>query len=334
MQPYPSDEPLVSFVITAYNTEKFISDCLESILRQKGNYDFEIVVVDDASTDCTEAVVRSYSDPRIRYIRHATNQGAFVTVNHGFKHAQGKFIARIDSDDRYRSDFLATTIPILQQYPEVGLVYSDIAMIDVQGRVTSEKGNVQRGDRPEKGNELIPLLTENFIPAPTILARREAWETALPVPEGYSFCDWFLSINIAKKWEFFYIDQVLADYRIHPQNMHRTMIRDKMGERITMEILDQVFHESDRYSELSKAKGSIYARNYHTLADKYFACEMNADARRCYLATIYHAPRTVLNLSVLRHLLATLIKRKHYESFKSAMISFSSGLRSCDVVTK
>jgi glycosyltransferase involved in cell wall biosynthesis len=331
MQPYSSDKPLVSFVITAYNTEKFISECLDSILRQEGNYDFEIVIVDDASTDGTEGVVRSYTDPRIRYLRHATNQGAFVTVNHGFQQAQGKFVARIDSDDRYRSNFLTSTLPILQKYPEVGLVYGDIAMIDVQGIVTSEKGNVKRGDRPAKGNELIPLLTENFIPAPTILARREAWEDALPVPEGYSFCDWFLSVNIAKKWEFFYLDQVLADYRIHPQNMHRAMIRDKMGERITMEILAQVFREADQRSELREAKRSIYARNYNVLADKYFGSQMNADARRCYLATLYHQPSAVLNLSVLRHLFATFMKREYYEYLKSTLLNSSKGLQPYNV---
>jgi glycosyltransferase involved in cell wall biosynthesis len=319
MQPYQPDAPLVSFVVPAYNTEKFLADCVDSILKQEGNYDFEIVIVDDASTDGTEKVARSYTDKRIRYIRHATNQGAFVTINEAFENARGKFIARIDSDDRYRPNFLALTLPILQQNPEVGMVYGDIAMIDANGTIMTHGGHVQRGDRPVKGNELIPLLEKNYVPAPTVIARREAWADALPIPHGFSFCDWFLSVGIAKKWEFFYIDQVLADYRIHTQNMHHTMIFDKTGERITMQILDQVFGEPDRQQEKRKVKRRVYAKNYLILADKYFGCQMNADARRCYLAALRYKPTYFANIGLMRRLLGTLIGPQTYELSKTVL---------------
>jgi glycosyltransferase involved in cell wall biosynthesis len=321
MKPYQSGDPLVSFFVTAYNTEKFISDCLDSILNQTGGYDFEIVIVDDASTDNTEQVARSYTDPRIHYHRHATNQGAFVTVNDGFELSRGQFIARIDSDDRYRPDFLATALPILQQYPEVGLVYGDIAIMNTDGTITSKGHNVERDHRSMQGNELFPLLKKNYIPAPTILARREAWTSTLPVPHGFNFCDWFLSVGIAKTWDFFYVDQVVADYRIHTQNMHRKMIRDKMGEQITFQVLDQVFSEPDRQLEKRQHKADVYASNYLTLADKYFGSDMYEDARRCYLAAIRFQPKTLLISSVLRHLAATFLGLGVYERSKSLIKS-------------
>jgi glycosyltransferase involved in cell wall biosynthesis len=311
-------QPLISFCVTTYNTENYISDCLDSILNQEGGYEFEVIIVDDASTDRTEEVVKSYqNDRRIRYIRHSQNQGAFVTVNRGFEEAQGQFIARIDSDDRYRSNFLALTIPILEQYPEVGLVYGDIAMIDESGKITSAGNNVRRNNRKSKGNELIPLLTENYLPAPTTIAKREAWADALPVPEGYSFCDWYLSLGIAKKWEFFYIDSVLADYRIHTQNMHRTMTRDKMGERITFQVLDGFFSAAESQAEMQAMKLPVYAKNYYVLAEKYFGCQMTSDARRCYLKAIYYQPSLLLDLSLLRHLTGTLLGNEIYEASKS-----------------
>jgi glycosyltransferase involved in cell wall biosynthesis len=319
-------QPLISFCVTTYNTENYISDCLDSILNQEGGYDFEIIIVDDASTDRTEEVFKAYKDDnRIRYIRHAQNQGAFVTVNRGFEEAQGQFIARIDSDDRYRSNFLASTIPILEQYPEVGLVYGDIAMIDESGTITSSGNNVRRNNRKSKGNELIPLLIENYLPAPTTIAKREAWADALPVPDGYNFCDWYLSLGIAKRWEFFYIDSVLADYRIHNQNMHRAMTRDKMGERITFQVLDRIFAELERQAEKEEVRDKVYANHYLILADKYFGSQMNNDARRCYLKAIYYQPTLSLNLAILRHFTGAVIGKNLYNNSKKIVkIALSS----------
>lgn len=311
-----SSTPLVSFTVTAYNTEKYIAECLDSIFTQQGNYDFEVVVVDDASTDGTEQVVRSYTDSRLRYIRHSQNQGAFATVNRGFEEAKGQFVSRIDSDDRYRSDFLLTVVPILQKYPQVGLVYGDIAMINPQGKITSPSKNVQRQNLPIPGNELIPLLEKNYLPAPTTIARKEAWAEGLPVPPGFDFCDWYLSTSIAKKWDFYYCDQVLADYRVHPQNYHRSIILDKTGESIIFHVLKQIFNETERQDEKRKAKARIYGTNYLTLADNYFGFQMLDDARRCYFKVIQYQPHLGLQLHILVHLLGTFSGISRYEKLK------------------
>jgi glycosyltransferase involved in cell wall biosynthesis len=308
--------PLVSFTVTAYNTEAYISECLDSIFAQQGEYNYEVIVVDDASTDGTEAVVRTYSDPCLRYIRHSSNQGAFATVNRGFQEARGKFVARIDSDDRYRPDFLLTVVPILERYAEVGLVYGDIALINSAGDITSPSNNVNRHNLPPMGNELIPLLETNYLPAPTIIARREAWATGLPVPRGLDFCDWYLSTTIAKTWNFYYCSQVLADYRMHSQNHHVAVVLDKSGERVIRQVLDQVFSEPERKDEKQKAKARIYSRNYITLADKYFGHSMLADARRCYLLAIGYRPLLLLRLDVLRRVFGTLLGMEKYERFK------------------
>lgn len=320
--------PLVSFCVTAYNTEPYIAECLDSILSQQGNYDFEVIVIDDASTDETEQIVTTYRDSRIRYIRHTINQGAFVSVNRGFEEARGKFIARIDSDDRYASDFLISTIPVLQHYPEVGLVYGDIAMINHLGEMTSAQGNVERDGRSAKLNELIPLLLNNYIPAPTIIAKREAWQDALPVPHGYSFCDWYLSLGIAKRWEFFYLDKVLASYRIHSQNMHRTMIRDKMGERITFLVLDKILNDPEFVERTQVFKNQIYGTHYLNLGDKYFGYQMNEDARRCYIQAIRYQAQLLFNGAVMRHFLGTILGNQIYQLSKAIVKPlFSLGTR-------
>src|SRR5438128_3167006 len=98
--------PAVSFVVPVYNMEAFVADCLNSIFGQEGNHDYEVIVIDDASTDAGADVVATFDDPRIRLIRHRKNKGAAHTITEGLHAARGKYVARIDPDDRYRPHFL------------------------------------------------------------------------------------------------------------------------------------------------------------------------------------------------------------------------------------
>src|SRR5204862_51821 len=82
--------PLVSFVIPCYNYGRFLSDCLNSIFIQEGNYNFEIIAVDDASTDDTLEVLERFRDPRLRVMRHERNKGHVKTVNEGLAAARGE----------------------------------------------------------------------------------------------------------------------------------------------------------------------------------------------------------------------------------------------------
>ncbi len=101
--------PLVSFAVTCRNLELYIGDALGSIFRQTATDDFEIIVVDDASTDASAEVILATNDPRIRYIRHTERQGEAATVSEALMLARGTYVARLDGDDRLRPDFLERT---------------------------------------------------------------------------------------------------------------------------------------------------------------------------------------------------------------------------------
>src|SRR5438477_9970223 len=92
--------PLVSFFVQVYNTGPWVEECLRSILTQSGGYEFEVIVIDDASTDNTAELIGAISDQRIHFIRHRQNRGAIQTANEGYAAMGGKYIIRIDSDDR------------------------------------------------------------------------------------------------------------------------------------------------------------------------------------------------------------------------------------------
>src|SRR5262249_61921715 len=105
--------PKISFVVPVYNMEAFVGDCLNSILGQVGNHDYEVIVIDDASTDGSADVIATFDDPRIRLIRHRENLGSARTITEGLYAAHGAYVARIDPDDRYRPYFLNRTVEIL-----------------------------------------------------------------------------------------------------------------------------------------------------------------------------------------------------------------------------
>ncbi|HEX6066932.1 MAG TPA: glycosyltransferase [Longimicrobiales bacterium] len=315
--------PLVSFVVLSYNYARFIGDTIRSILAQEGEYPFEIIVVDDASTDNSHEVITSFSDARIRYFRHDRNQGHAATVTDGLREAQGKYVARVDSDDRYRPQFLQETIPILEAEAGVGLVYGDAAIINDEGVITALTTDVQHGGADYRGNEYVALLEKNFICAPTIIARREAWLAALPITEGLSFHDWWFTLQIARGWEFYYRDAVLADYRVHQSNYHTLIARNKTEESSILRLLNQLFSEPEKDAALERAKqdakSRIYASHYLTLALKYFGAGMGVDARRCYLAAVKRRPAYLSNAAVVRQLAATFLGIATYQRLKSVV---------------
>ncbi len=315
-----SDSPLVSFVVPCYDYARYLTDCLGSIFRLRGGYDIEVIAIDDCSQDNTLEILGGFSDPRLKVVKHAVNKGHVFTVNEGLEQTRGKYVARIDPDDRYRADFLLETVPKLETLAEIGAAYGDVAVIDEQGRMNCERSDVVHGNADFKGNELITLLQRNFICAPTLLARREAWMSAWPVPEGLAFNDWYFNIMLARRYEFYYVNKIVAEYRVHGANHHATIARDRTEEISIIRLLDKIFseQEEDKLLETEKRKHrrSIYAMQYLDFADKYFGFEMNRDARRCYWRAAVNAPATLFRSGVGRRLLATYVPRSLYDSGK------------------
>ena len=219
--------PLISFIVPCYNYGHFLTDCVESILKLEGGFDWELLLIDDASTDNTAEVIPSFSDPRIRVVTHPINLGHARTMNEGLRSARGRFIARIDPDDRYRPGFLTAVMGKFETFSEVGLVYGDVALIDERGQITAERCDAAHGGCDFRGNELVRLLERNFICAPAVIARREAWMQAAPVPEHLAFNDWYFTVMMARAHEFYYVDEVIAEYRVHGANHHSMIARNK-----------------------------------------------------------------------------------------------------------
>jgi glycosyltransferase involved in cell wall biosynthesis len=317
-------EPLVSFVVPCYNYARFLPDCLNSIFAQQGGFDFEIIAIDDCSTDHTPQVLRDYAaDPRVQVITHTVNRGHVFTVNEGLAAARGRFVSRIDPDDRYRPSFLATLLPRFEASPTIGMVYGDVAMMGPDGMVYAASCDQVHAGRDYLGNELVRLLEKNFICAPTVIARREAWQRFLPVWEGLAFNDWYFNVMMAREYDFCYVHAVVADYRVHGTNHHSRIVLEKKEEASIFRILDWVFAQEERDPRLQArklaARGGIYGAQYLDQADKYFGVGYDLDARRCYWSAIRHRPTTLLKPAYLRRLLATYLGRERYDRIKAVL---------------
>lgn len=165
----PLGSPTVTVLIAAWNAEEFIQECLDSVLDQSFE-DFEIVVVDDGSTDCTSQIVRDNRDDRIRLVTLDANFGISAALNHGIQLAQGRYLARLDADDLALPDRLQKQVFFLEENPHVIAVGG--SMLEMQdGEIV---GRILVEDSPRLN---CRLALGNQLKSSTVTIRVEALAT-------------------------------------------------------------------------------------------------------------------------------------------------------------
>jgi len=177
--------PKVSVVIPCFNQGPYLEEAVDSVLAQTFQ-DFEILVVDDGSTDPeTVRILQNYNRPKTRVI-HTTNQGLAMARNNGIYEALGDYILPLDADDKIGTGYLADAVPILDRHPDMGIVYSEAAYFGIRGG---------RWDLPEYS--LDGILNHNLIFC-TALFRRADWEAVggYNVNMVYGWEDWDFWLSI------------------------------------------------------------------------------------------------------------------------------------------
>jgi len=182
-----ASSPTVSVVMPTYNRAELLPRTIESILSQDFE-DFELLIVDDGSTDDTAAVIREIQaqDARLRYLPLPENRGIGFARQAGLQHASGKYIALADSDDLWLPGKLKVQVEVLERYPEIDILFGDFWNIDyVRGTEYGGFAHTQAGMRHltvrqlaadlwliEKGVE-TGMLISNFIAAPTMVLKAD-----------------------------------------------------------------------------------------------------------------------------------------------------------------
>jgi len=208
--------PKVSVIMTAYNREKFIAEAIRSVLAQTFT-DYELIVIDDGSTDKTVTVASGFGhDPRIRIIKNEKNMGIARTRNKATQLARGKFIAPLDSDDIWLDrEKLRNQVEFLDVNNDYALIGGGIMYIDKDSKP------IRKMLFPIYDSVIRNIILQyNPFPHSTVLYRKDAAIKCGGYPEEYTICeDYELWLKLGMKHKFTNFPKVLTGYRVHGSNI-------------------------------------------------------------------------------------------------------------------
>ncbi len=297
-----SSIPLVSVLMPAYNGEKYVIEAAMSILGQTFT-DFELLVIDDGSTDSTRRLLEAVHDPRLRLVSNERNLGLIATLNKGLEIAAGRYIARMDADDISLSERLEKQVQFLEAHPEVHVLGTMVNLIDENGEVFSGLSGY-----PTLPNDIRRyLLRECCLIHPTVMFRKDTicsvggYNTGAKHSEDYD-----LWLRLSHQHVIANLPEKLVSYRIHKnqvsvkniitqhQSAHRCRVaalkaRSEMGENVS-DIHPIVF--SDLWRRLTAADCTL-GRDYLNWANIYCTMRLPRMALGLALRSVLHSPLSI-----------------------------------------
>jgi len=215
--------PTISIILPAYNSAAFIKDAIDSVLNQTLT-DFEFIIINDGSTDNTDALIKNYTDPRINYIINQQNQGLIATLNRGIQIAKGEYIARMDADDICLPDRLAIQKQWLDAHPKTAVVATLVEFIDEKNTIKGHWKLDKETITAAAIKKTLPI--ENCIAHPSIMGRKSLllhypYDTKQKHIEDYDL--WLRLVADGQIIEK--VPQVLLQYRVHSTSVTNTQLR-------------------------------------------------------------------------------------------------------------
>jgi glycosyltransferase involved in cell wall biosynthesis len=290
--------PKISVIIPAYNAMTYLPETLDSVIAQTFK-DFEVLVVDDGSTDDTPVYVASHTDSRVKLIAQS-NQGTAAARNNGISQAKGEYVAFLDADDLWRKEKLEKQVQILDSRPEIGLVYTWLELIDHTGKSLNK---VLASD--VEGYVWKEMVTNCRISGGSQhLIRRKCFEEVGGFATDLHFAeDWEMLIRLSSRYHFAGVKEPLVLYRQHPNNKSKNcerMLKD------FCEILDRSLSSKVGSDvEMLRTKGMARAHLY--LAWKELENSDHIKANRYCLRSIEYDPQLAGTWDYWRLTIAILI---------------------------
>ncbi len=207
--------PKVSVILPTYNRAKILKKSISGVLNSSYR-DFELIIVDDNSTDDTDKLINTFDDGRIKYIKSDKNLGAAGARNLGIDSANGTYIAFEDSDDFYRKEKLEKQVKLLDENPEYGFSYHkiryDMGLNEKKQNLFAILPDEKIPLEKKNGKIHEQLLYDNLVDCPSIMVRKDCicdvggFDTNLDALEDYE-----LALRLSKKYEAGFINEVLLD---------------------------------------------------------------------------------------------------------------------------
>lgn len=210
-------EKLVSIVLPVYNGERFLAESIESVLNQTYQY-FELIIVNDCSTDATESIILNYTslDSRIVYIKNESNLRLPASLNRGFSEARGEYYTWTSDDNLYHPEAIGVMAAFLNEHLDYGMIACDYQTIDKDGIV---QNTIRVG-------ELENLIDCNRVGACFMYRKSAAtaigeYRTDLFLVEDYDY--W---LRISRKYPIAFFHETLYDYRIHEKSLTAERVKE------------------------------------------------------------------------------------------------------------
>lgn len=271
--------PAVSVVIPAYNSAAFLRQAIDSVLDQTYS-DLEIIVIDDGSSDDTEAVARSFGD-RVSCFRQQ-NRGVSAARNHGIKLARGQYLAFLDADDLWAPQKLAEQIPLFDQDAEIGLVYSDWGVVSEDGESQASFHSSRPAASGYVFDELVRtgfILTSGTVVRRSCLADVGYFDETLSIAQDYD-----LWLRICYRWKVAVVNKALVTKRCWDGSLSSNLPKTA-AERIALfeKTLRNFIDMPPRSRRLVRSQ---LAMNYWDVGYDYFDRLMLKEARKNFASSV------------------------------------------------
>lgn len=233
--------PKVSIVMPVFNRADFLEETIESYLQQTFR-DFELIIVDDGSTDKSSEILRSFSDTRIRLFTNEKNKGIVYSRNEGTKNAKGKYICPADSDDIAHREKLEKQFQFLEKNPELAGCGTRAKHIDKHSKLLKSKWKLNAKE------DLIPAISvfKNYFVHSSMMLRKSILPKPAYTPGFDGTEDTKLWFDITRKHKLVIFPEYLLYYRIHPGNVSASDAHRRRTEKVMRYILSEFGLEASK----------------------------------------------------------------------------------------
>lgn len=253
--------PLVTVGIPNYNYAGFLRLALDSVARQTYN-NIELVIVDDGSTDNSVAIIENWikeytGNFKISFIKNKQSIGIARVCNLILKNISGKYYQVLDADDILLPNKIESQVPVLEKNGEIALAYSNISVINEQGKVINDNYLKRVGYDAEimpTGNVFNELLLFNFIPNPSVLIRTACAIKIGGYDESLQVQDYYLYLTLSEQYNFIYSKEVTASYRVHETSLSNNNQTNAKSFEGVLQLLSRYYDKGNATFRASFAK--------------------------------------------------------------------------------
>lgn len=238
------DSSMVSVLMNCYNGEQYLAEAIESVLNQT-HKNLELVFWDNQSTDRSASIIQSYDDDRIRYINSSSHTNLSQARKLAYPYLKGDWVAILDVDDVWDEQKLEKQLACAQLIDNVGFIYCKALPVNAQGQKIGKHVFLKYQNALPKGQIYKILARGNYISIASLLISKSKLDKIGGFSGEYPIMeDYYVTLNLSKKYPVSAVDEILCQYRIHGENESLKNTQDNFED---LQIVKDLFPDRTAY---------------------------------------------------------------------------------------